>query len=181
MNMERTIAPERISTERELRFSRVFWAPRQLVFDAWTDPERLARWWGPNEMTNPVCEMDPRVGGAWRIVMRTPDGTEYPMSGTILEIDAPERLVLSMSLHEHPAEWQAALREALGDAAHDPHREIRMVVTFHEEEDLLGARTAITIRQRFATAAERDAYERLGARQGWGQSLDRLEELLMKG
>jgi uncharacterized protein YndB with AHSA1/START domain len=177
MNMEHTIAPERISTSRELHFSRVFWAPRQLVFDAWTDPERLARWWGPNEMTNPVCEMDLRVGGAWRIVMRTPDGTEYPMSGTILEIDAPERLVLSMSLHEHPEEWQAALREVLNDEAH----EIRLVVTFQEDEDFLGARTTITMRQRFATANERDAYERLGARQGWGQSLDRLEELLTKG
>jgi uncharacterized protein YndB with AHSA1/START domain len=151
------------------------------VFEAWTDPLRLARWWGPNEMTNPVCEMDLRVGGAWRIVMRTPEGMEYPMSGTVLEIDAPERLVLSMSTHDHPPEWHAAFREALGDQADEAGRAIRLVVTFQEDEDLLGARTTLTIRQRSATVGERDAYERMGARQGWGQSLDRLEELLMKG
>lgn len=181
MNMEQTIAPVQTHTTRELLFTRVFWAPRQLVFEAWTDPERLARWWGPNEMTNPVCEMDLREGGAWRIVMRTPEGLEYPMRGTVIEIDAPERLVLSMSTMEHPPEWHAALREAMADEPYEEGQDIRMIVTFQEEEDLLGARTTLTIRQRFATAAERDAYARLGARQGWGQSLDRLEELLMKG
>ncbi|HMC97028.1 MAG TPA: SRPBCC domain-containing protein, partial [Flavobacteriales bacterium] len=58
----------RIDTDREFVISRVFHAPRALVFEAWTDPLRMARWWGPHQMTNPVCEMDVRPGGKWRIV-----------------------------------------------------------------------------------------------------------------
>jgi uncharacterized protein YndB with AHSA1/START domain len=181
ITMERTIAPTLTNTSRELLFTRVFWAPREVVFNAWTDPEQISRWWGPHDMTDPICDMDVRPGGAWRIVMRSSDGTEYPLTGTFAEIDPPERLVLTMNTVEHPAEWYAAMDEALGDAAHEDHLNIRLIVTFHEEEDLLGKRTTLTIRQRFLTAAVRDAYARSGARQGWGQSLDRLEELLMKG
>jgi uncharacterized protein YndB with AHSA1/START domain len=59
----------------------------------WTDPHHVAQWWGPHGFTNPVCEMDVRPGGALRIVMRAPDGTDYPMTETFREIAAPERLV----------------------------------------------------------------------------------------
>ncbi|HLH12480.1 MAG TPA: SRPBCC domain-containing protein [Methylovirgula sp.] len=78
---------------RELTIRRTFNAPRALVWEAWTDPKHLAQWWGPEGFTNPVCEVDLRVGGELRIVMRGPDGTDYPMRGTFREIAAPERLV----------------------------------------------------------------------------------------
>src|SRR5205085_2306725 len=78
---------------RELTFTRIFDAPRALVLGMWTDPKHVAQWWGPRGFTNPVCEMDVRPGGALRIVMRAPDGTEYPMPGIFRDVVAPERLV----------------------------------------------------------------------------------------
>ncbi len=80
-------------SQREFVFSRIFDAPRELVFQAWTDPAHLARWWGPKGFTNPVCEWDARPGGKIYDVMRAPNGTDYPMGGTFREIVAPERLV----------------------------------------------------------------------------------------
>ena len=65
--------------ERELTITRVFDAPRALVFQAWTDAKHLAQWWGPRDFTNPVCEIEARAGGAIRIHMRGPDGVVYKM------------------------------------------------------------------------------------------------------
>ena len=79
----------------ELIITLVFNAPRALVFKAWKDPKHVARWWGAKGFTNPVCEMDVRQGGALRIVMRAPDGTDYPMRGIYREIVEPERLVFT--------------------------------------------------------------------------------------
>jgi uncharacterized protein YndB with AHSA1/START domain len=81
--------------EREVVIVCVFDAPRELVFDAWTKKEHLRRWWGPGVFTNPVCEVDLRAGGAWRIVMRSPDGQDYPCQGIYREIVPPERLVFT--------------------------------------------------------------------------------------
>jgi uncharacterized protein YndB with AHSA1/START domain len=80
---------------RELVITRHIAAPRPLLWRRWTEPALLAEWWGPKGFTNPVCEVDPCVGGALRIVMRAPDGTDYPMQGSFREIVAPERLVFT--------------------------------------------------------------------------------------
>jgi len=108
--------------------------------------------------------------------MRSPEGVDYPLHGAFLEVDPPERLVMLMHTDEHPSDWHATIRSAMGDAADEVGRAIRTTVTFTEDE----GRTTITIRQRFATTAERDAHVKLGSRKGWGQSLDKLEELLLK-
>ena len=79
---------------RELVTTRVFDAPRELVFRAWTDPEHLVKWWGPNGFTTTSLEFDLRPGGAWRLVMHGPDGTDYPGEFRFIEIAGPERLVL---------------------------------------------------------------------------------------
>ncbi len=76
-------------------FTRIFSAPRALVWKAWTDPKMMAQWFGPRSFTCPVCELDVRVGGNLRIVMRGPDGNDYPMIGVFREVVAPERLVFS--------------------------------------------------------------------------------------
>src|ERR1700730_17678211 len=89
------VEPARESAERQLKITRVFDAPREVVFKAWTDPKQLAQWWGPHGFTNPVCELDARPGGAIRIHMRGPDGTVYPMTGVYKEIGEPERLVFT--------------------------------------------------------------------------------------
>ncbi|MDR3532189.1 MAG: SRPBCC domain-containing protein, partial [Rhodopila sp.] len=80
---------------REIILERIVDAPPALVFQCWTDPKQVARWWGPRGFTNPVCEMDVRIGGAWRIVMRAPDGTDYPCGGVYREIIPGERLVFT--------------------------------------------------------------------------------------
>src|SRR5262245_58534818 len=77
----------------EIVMTRVFDASRELVFDAFTKPELLKRWFGPHGFTLPVCEMDFRVGGGFRFVMRRPDGTDMGMRGIYREIQAPERTV----------------------------------------------------------------------------------------
>ena len=76
-----------------LVITRSFLAPRELVWRCYTDPVHLVRFWGPHGATNPVCEIDLRVGGAWRQVMRFPSGTEYGYTSAYLEIARPERLV----------------------------------------------------------------------------------------
>ena len=78
---------------REVSLTRVFDAPPQLVWMAWTDPRHMAQWWGPKGFTNPVCELDLRPGGAIRIHMQAPNGAVYPMTGSFEEIVPCERLV----------------------------------------------------------------------------------------
>ena len=81
-------------SDREIRMTRVFDAPRRLVFEAWTNPKHLPRWMlGPEGWTMPVCEIDLRPGGAWHFVWRRSDGTEMEMRGVYREITPPERLV----------------------------------------------------------------------------------------
>jgi uncharacterized protein YndB with AHSA1/START domain len=81
---------------------RVFDAPRELVFQAWTKPEQIAHWWGPRGFTLPICEMEFRVGGKFRFVMRGPDGKDYPFEGAYLEIVEPERIVFQGVIHDEP-------------------------------------------------------------------------------
>jgi uncharacterized protein YndB with AHSA1/START domain len=81
--------------ERTLAITRIFDAPRERVFEAWTKAEHLARWWGPQGFTVPTCEADPRPGGVLRLCMRAPDGKDYWMRGTYREVVAPERLVIA--------------------------------------------------------------------------------------
>ncbi len=143
--------------------TRVFDAPRELVFRAWTDPEQLAQWWGPHGFTNPVCETDPRPGGLWRIDMQGLDGTIYPNKGQYLEVVKPERIVYTDVVDEGAEAW--------GDT---PPPSALHTVTFANE----GGKTRITTVTRLGSVAARDAMVEMGAIAGWTQSLDRLESLL---
>lgn len=80
---------------QEFVITREYAAPRELVFKAWTDPKQLVKWWGPRGFTNPVCDWDAKPGKAIHVVMRAPDGTDYPMGGVFREVVAPERLVFT--------------------------------------------------------------------------------------
>jgi len=106
------------SNEQELVLTRVFDAPRRLVFKAWTDPKCVAVWWGPHHFTNPVCELDARPGGAIRIHMRDPTGIVYPMTGIFQEVIEPERIVFTSA--------------ALDDKG-NPMFEVLTTVTFAEQ------------------------------------------------
>jgi uncharacterized protein YndB with AHSA1/START domain len=164
------------STERDFVVTRFFDAPRELVFDAWTKPEHMARWWGPPIFTTPICEMDVRPSGAYRIVMRGPDGVDYPITGVYREIVTPERLVMTMDCSEHPEAWHDMVKPNRSKDERNPAGEMLATVTF----ETLGGKTNLTIRIRLGTKAIRDAMAKMGMNEGWSQSLDRLETLLTK-
>ena len=103
------------TTDRELLVTRVIDAPRALVFKAWTEPEQVARWWGPQGFTTTFCDMDIRPGGTFRFCMRSPAGTDHWKRGVYREIVAPERIVFTFA-------WE--------DAAGNPGHELLTTVTF---------------------------------------------------
>ncbi len=162
------------TAERQYLLKREFDAPRNLVYAAWTDPRHLARWWGPHGMTNPVCQVDLRPGGAYRIEMLSSDGKRYPLKGVIEEIVPARRLVMTMDTEEHPPEWHRELdahRRGVG-AGKSPR--VVTTVLFDEES----GRTRITMKQVFESDTDRDAFLAMGSVDGWSQSFERLDALL---
>ena len=164
------------TADREFHVTRIFDAPRALVFKAWTDPKHLAQWRGPHTMTNPVCEMDLRPGGKHRIVMRAPGGTDYPIKGEYREIVAPERIVMTLDCAEHPEAWHDMIFPSRGKGDRNPAGIMVQTATFED----LGGKTKLTIRTRFETAAIRDAMVKAGMNEGWSQSLERFEAWLAR-
>lgn len=144
--------------EREIVLCRVFDAPRELVFEAWTDPEHIGRWFGPKGFVTTTREMDAKVGGRWRFDMRAPDGKVYDNRIVYLEVKSPERLVF-----DHGS-----------DIDDDPNR-FRVTLTFDEQSD---GKTVVTLRQLHPTKAQRDAGIGFGAVELGYQTLDKLGEHL---
>ena len=161
------------ATTGDFVISREFDAPGELVWRAWTDPAHLARWWGPRIMSTPVCELDVRPGGAYRIVMRGPDGTDYPIRGVFLEITPPTRLVMTMDCTEHPTSWHQLVKPS-SQPGENPAGILHTTVAF----EVIGHKTVLTIQTRFASPAIAAAMVNMGMNDGWSQSLDRLQELL---
>ena len=146
---------------QELVLTRVFDAPRELVFKAWTDPKCVAQWWRPRGFTNPVCELDVQPGGAIRIHMRGPDGTVYPMTGVYQEVVEPERIVFT-----------STPLDAEGSALF----ELLTTVTFAEQ----GGKTKQILRARVIKRTAQAAQYLKGMEAGWTQSLKHLAESLGK-
>jgi uncharacterized protein YndB with AHSA1/START domain len=158
----------------EFVITRVFDAPRELVYRMWVEPEHLARWWGPRMMKTPVCQIDVRPGGAYRIVMRTPDATDYPITGKFVEVSAPHRLVLTMDCTEHPAAWHDMVKPDRKKGEDNPAGIMHTTVTFEES----GGKTTMTVRTKFASRPIAESMKKMGMREGWSESLDRLTEEL---
>jgi uncharacterized protein YndB with AHSA1/START domain len=116
--------------DAELVITRVFDAPRELVFKAWTEPERLKRWWGPKGSTTPYCEIDLRPGGVMNHCMRSPDGRDIWGKGVFREIVVPERIVLTDSFAD--AEGNVVSPTHYGMSPEWP-LEALLTVTFEEE------------------------------------------------
>jgi uncharacterized protein YndB with AHSA1/START domain len=143
------------AADRELTVSRVIDAPRPLVFKAWTDAAQVARWWGPKGFTTVEYEMDVRPGGAYRLVMRSPEGTDHRKRGTYREIVEPERIIFTFA-------WEEP------DGRLGP--ELLVTVTF----DALDARTRLTLHQSgFDTVESRDSHT-----SGWTSCLERFGEYM---
>ncbi len=147
--------------EREITITRVFDAPRELVFKAWTDAKHVAQWWGPKGFTNPVCEIDARVGGMLRMHMRAPDGSVYPMKGEIRELVVPERLVFT---------------NIAVDAAGRHLLEGLTTVTFADE----GGKTKMTLHTKAVAVIEDAAAYLQGMEAGWTQSIDKLQAFVAR-
>lgn len=151
----------------DLVIERVFDAPRELVWRAWTDPEHLMRWWGPKGYTCPVCEIDLRVGGKYLNCMRSPEGRDYWGTGVFREIVPNERLVMTDSFaDEHGNVVPASHYDMTGSMP----LEMLITVTFED----LGGKSKMTLRHSGIPAGE----DRDGAQQGWSESFDKLADAL---
>ncbi|WP_437730716.1 SRPBCC family protein [Sorangium sp. So ce1335] len=144
-------------TEQEIVMTRLFNAPRQLVFDAMTKPEHVRRWWGclSEGYSVPVCEIDLRPGGKWRFVNRHPNG-EAAFHGEYREITPPSRLVFTEIFEDYPDT-------------------VTVVTSVFTEE---GGKTRMTVTVRYPSLEVRDIVLSTGMAQGAGISYDRLEDLL---
>ena len=152
--------PDTDAPVAEVVIRRTFDAPRELVYQVWTDPAHVVHWWGPKHFTNPVCEVDARPGGALLVHMQAPDGQVYPAKGTFEEVVEPERIVL--------------VTTAIEDEHGDPELIVRNTVTFEEED----GRTLLTMQATVLKATERAKLALSGMEQGWSESLDKLGEYL---
>lgn len=144
-----------LPSEREILITRVFDAPRELVFRAHTDPALIPLWWGPRSTTTIVDKMDVRPGGEYRFVHRTEDGSEYVFRGEFREIAPPERLVQTSEIEGTPGS-------------------VLETITFEEQD----GKTTLTILDVCSTKEERDAVLASGMEGGLNESYDRLAELL---
>lgn len=152
---------------QDLVITRTFDAPRELVWKAWTEPERLGRWWGPQGFTSPACTIDLRVGGTYLYCMRSPEGKDYWSTGVYREIVAPSLLVCSDSFADEEGNVVPASHYGM-----DPGfpLELRITVTLEEH----GGRTKMILKHAgFPPGEMRELCEA-----GWNQSFDKLAESL---
>jgi uncharacterized protein YndB with AHSA1/START domain len=141
--------------DRTITITRVLNAPRERVFEAWTRPEHLTKWFGPRDFSAPEVSVDLRPGGAWRACIRSPEGRDYWMHGVYREIVPPERLVFTHVWEE----------------GHDsPGHETLVSVTLEDR----GGKTKLT----FHKAVLESVTERISQGTGWSECLDRLAQLL---
>ena len=152
-------APVVPADDAEIVMTRIYDAPRDLVWEAMTEPRHVAQWWGGPGFTNPVCEMDVRPGGLWHHVMRFPDGRELRMNFVFVEVDPPRQLA-----------WR--------DVGHDEHKEgpPSGLITVTLED--LGQQTEWKMVARFNSIAERDAALAMGFVRPIAASNDRLVDYL---
>ena len=140
---------------RVLRMERVFRTDPERLFAAWTDPKKLASWWGPEGMTTPTCEMDVREGGSWLTTMRNDKGDEYTVSGVYRVIDPPSLLVFTWAWHN--------------DGMRDGH-ETEVILEF----EAVDGGTRLSLEQRtFEEQEHRDSH-----RGGWTSSFNDLARLV---
>jgi uncharacterized protein YndB with AHSA1/START domain len=143
-------------SDREVVMTRVFDAPRALLWKAYTDPSLIQKWWGPRRYSTVVEKMDVRPGGVWRIVNRGVDGAEYWFNGVFSEVVKPERLVRTFEFEGAPGHIMVE------------------TTTFDELE----GKTNVTVTSLFKTKEDRDGMVASGMRDGATESMDRLAGLL---
>jgi uncharacterized protein YndB with AHSA1/START domain len=145
-----------LPSDREIYITRLFDAPAELVFDVWTSPDAVARWWSDETAPVVACEIDLRVGGSWRYVIRKPDGTELAWSGVYREIDRPHRLVATEVFEPYP------------------HAESVNTMTLEEHD----GSTTMRVTAVYATKEARDGHLNAPMEPGMQLALNRVDDLL---
>jgi uncharacterized protein YndB with AHSA1/START domain len=166
----RSSCPAKEPAEQALVITRVFEAPRELVWKAWTECERLTRWWGPKGFTTSFCKIDLRGGGAYHNCMRSPEGKDYWSTGIYREIVPQKRIAYTDSFADEKGNIVPATH--YGMSADFP---LEMLVTVTLEE--MEGKTKLTLQHSLGPvpASERDLCQ-----QGWSESLDKLSGELAK-
>ncbi|MCG6166973.1 SRPBCC domain-containing protein [Leptospira sp. FAT2] len=154
-------------TKDELVITRLFNAPREAVFDAWTNPEQVMKWWGPKNFTTPYCKMDFRVGGRYVFCMRAPDGNEFWSTGEYKEIVRPEKIVKTDSFADSNGNPVPASHYGI----EGEWPEVLLISLLFEDQQ---GKTKFTLRHTGIPGAE--VSEMTGA--SWNESLDKLEAIL---
>jgi uncharacterized protein YndB with AHSA1/START domain len=144
------------ASDRELILTRLIDAPREAVFRAWTDPRLLTQWFAPLPWTTPAAELDVRPGGACLVIMRDPEGHEFPNRGVYLEVVPNERLVFTDA---YTKAWEPSGKPFM-----------TVILTFEDE----GGRTRYTARVRHWTVEDLETHEKMGFHEGWGRCTDQL-------
>lgn len=144
-------------SESELLFTRQIEAPRDLVWKAWTEPERLNHWWGPGGFRTTTASMEVAPGGTWLFVMHGPDGTEHAFNGTYREVDPPQRLVSTFEYEGAPG---------------------HVLVQTTELEEIEGQRTKLTLTSVYDNFEDRKGMVDAGTEGGLRESMDRLAEFV---
>ena len=152
--------PKLPASDRELVLTRLIAAPREKLFQAWTRPELVVKWFAPRPWSTSRAEMDVRPGGSSLIVMRSPEGQEFPNRGIYLDVVENERLVFT---------------DAYTDAWTPSEKPFMTAVLTFEDE---GGKTRYTARALHWSVADREAHEKMGFHEGWGQCTDQLAELV---
>ncbi|MET0942572.1 MAG: SRPBCC family protein [Mesorhizobium sp.] len=150
------------TSERELVLTRIIDAPREKLYRAWTEVDLLRQWFAPKPWSTPHAELDVRPGGASMVVMADPDGKQYPNPGIYLEVVPNEKLVVTDA---YTSAWEPSDKPFM-----------TVVLTF---EDVDG-KTRYTARAKHWTIEDREAHEKMGFHEGWGQCTDQLEALVKR-
>ena len=151
----------------DLTLTRTIDAPRTLIWQVWTDPVHVKKWWVPKPWTTVECDLDPRPGGIFRTVMRSPEGRDHPGVGCFLDVVRNEKIV-----------WTSALgpgyRPAAGESGGDCDMLFTAILTLEER----AGKTHYAVRVLHRSEAERKKHEDMGFHLGWNQCLDQLIDLL---
>jgi uncharacterized protein YndB with AHSA1/START domain len=157
-----------VNESERMTVTRIFDAPRELVWKAWTDPHYIMQWWGPKGFTSPVCKMDFRVGGKLLCCMRSPDGQDFWNAAEYIEIVPHEKIVSSMYFSD--AEGNKIEPEQLG-IEHEAIEGAYDVTLF---EDLGNGKTKLT----FIGNEPMESAKNSGQLEGWNQILDKVADVL---
>lgn len=145
--------------DRELVLTRLIDAPREKLYRCWTEPKLLMQWFAPKPWTTVGAEMDLRPGGASLMVMRSPEGQEFPNPGVVLEAVKNERLVFTDA---YVKAWEPSEKPFM-----------TAIITFQDE----GKGTRYTARALHWSAADRETHEKMGFHEGWGKCAEQLAAL----